>query len=314
MSNGGETNVLILILATAVTAGTPILYAALGELLAERSGVINLGVEGMMLIGAVCGFIAAVHFRNPWAGVVASMVAGGMVASIHAFLTITLRSNQVVSGLALTIFGTGLSGYLGKDYIGVPVPVPFSSKPLALLGDIPVIGPIFFNHDPLVYLTYLLVPALWLYIYRTRPGLHLRAIGENPSASDSLGVQVFLSRYLYVIAGGVLAGLGGAYLSLVYAPSWLENMTAGRGWIAVALVIFALWNPLRAMVGSYIFGGIDAIGFRLQVLGVLVPSFFLKMMPYIFTVLVLIIVIGRNRAARTGTPGALGIPFDREER
>ncbi|MFZ5648951.1 MAG: ABC transporter permease [Bacillota bacterium] len=314
MSEGGQTSVLILILATAVTAGTPILFAALGELLAERSGVINLGVEGMMLIGAVSGFIVAVQTSNPWAGVLASMLAGGMVAAIHAFLTVSLRANQVVSGLALTIFGAGLSGYLGKGYIGVPVPVPFTSKPLAVLSDIPVIGPIFFSHDPLVYITYLLVPALWIYIYRTRPGLHLRAVGENPSAADSLGVNVFLARYIYVIAGGMLAGLGGAYLSLVYAPSWLENMTAGRGWIAVALVIFAVWNPLRALVGSYIFGGIDAIGFRLQVLGVAVPSFFLKMLPYIFTILVLIIIIGRSKAARTGQPKALGIPFDREER
>jgi len=314
MTDTGQTNVIILILATAVTAGTPILYAALGELLAERSGVINLGVEGMMLIGAVCGFIAALAFENPWAGVFAAMLAGGGVSAIHAFLTVTLRADQVVSGLALTIFGAGLSGFLGKSYIGTPLPAPFSAKPLAVLGDIPVIGPIFFHHDPLVYVTYLLVPVLWVYIYKTRPGMHLRAVGENPAAADSLGVPVFLSRYLYVIAGGMLAGLGGAYLSLAYAPSWLENMTAGRGWIAVALVIFAIWNPLRAMAGAYIFGGIDALGFRLQVLGVMVPTFFLKMLPYIFTVLVLIIVIGRSKAARTGSPGALGMAFDREER
>ncbi|MFZ5633407.1 MAG: ABC transporter permease [Bacillota bacterium] len=314
MADNGQTSVLVLILATAVTAGTPILYAALGELLAERAGVINLGVEGMMLIGAVCGFIAALSFQSPWAGVVAAMLAGGLVAAIHAFLTVTMRSDQVVSGLALTIFGAGLSGFLGKGYVGTPLPAPFAARPLAVLGDIPVIGPIFFNHDPLVYITYLMVPAIWMFIYKTKPGLHLRAVGENPSAADSLGVNVFLSRYVYVIAGGMLAGVGGAYLSLAYAPSWLENMTAGRGWIAVALVIFAIWNPVRALVGAYIFGGIDALGFRLQVLGVMVPSFFLKMLPYIFTVLVLIIVIGRNRAARAGTPKALGLSFDREER
>ncbi|MFZ5644494.1 MAG: ABC transporter permease [Bacillota bacterium] len=314
MSDTGQANILVLILATAITAGTPILYAALGELLAERSGVMNLGVEGMMLIGAVSGFMTAVSFKDPWAGVIAAMLAGGAAALIHAVLTVTLRANQVVSGLALTIFGTGLSGYLGKNYIGIPLPVPFKSQPLGMLGDIPFIGPIFFNHDPLVYITYLLVPAMWLYIYKTRPGLHLRAIGENPSAADSLGVKVFLSRYLYVVAGGMLAGLGGAYLSLAYAPSWLENMTAGRGWIAVALVIFAIWNPLRALLGAYIFGGIDALGFRLQVLGVMFPPFFLQMMPYIFTVIVLIIVIGRKGAARTGSPKALGLAFDREER
>lgn len=314
MADGGQTSIYILILATAVTAGTPILYAALGELLAERAGVINLGVEGMMLIGAVCGFIAALTFKNPWAGVAAAMLAGGMVAAIHAFLAVTLRSDQVVSGLALTIFGTGLSGFLGKGYVGTPLPATFAAKPLAGLGDIPVIGPIFFHHDPLVYITYLLVPALWVFIYKTRPGLHLRAVGENPWAADSLGVSVSLSRYLYVIAGGMLAGLGGAYLSLAYAPSWLENMTAGRGWIAVALVIFAIWNPVRALVGAYIFGGIDALGFRLQVLGLMVPTFFLKMLPYIFTVLVLIIVIGRSGGTGTGSPQALGLPFDREKR
>jgi len=313
MADSGQ-SVLVLILATAVTAGTPILYAALGELLAERAGIINLGVEGMMLIGAVCGFIAALAFKNPWAGVLAAMLAGGLVASIHAFLTVTMRSDQVVSGLALTIFGTGLSGFLGKGYVGTPLPAPFVARPLGGLGDIPFIGPVFFNHDPLVYLSYLLVPALWLYIYKTRPGLHLRAVGENPAAADSLGVNVFLSRYVYVIAGGMLAGLGGAYLSLAYAPSWLENMTAGRGWIAVALVIFALWNPVRALAGAYIFGGIDALGFRLQVLGLAVPTFFLKMLPYVFTVLVLILVIGRRKANGTGSPRALGMAFDREER
>lgn len=314
MADTGQTNVLVLILATAVTAGTPILFAALGELLAERSGIINLGVEGMMLVGAVCGFMTAVVSKNPWAGVAAAMMAGGAVALIHAFLTITLRTNQVVSGLALTIFGTGLSGYLGKNFIGLPLPVPFVSKPLGVLGEIPFLGPVFFNHDQLVYLSYLLVPALWFFIYKTRPGMQLRAIGENPAAADSLGVKVFLCRYLYVVAGGMLAGVGGAYLSLAYAPSWLENMTAGRGWIAVALVIFAIWNPLRALVGAYIFGGIDALGLRLQVLGVMIPPFFLQMMPYIFTILVLVVVIGRNRSARAESPGALGIPFDREER
>ncbi|MFZ5597741.1 MAG: ABC transporter permease [Bacillota bacterium] len=314
MSDAGQTNVIILILATAVTAGTPILYAALGELLAERSGVMNLGVEGMMLIGAVCGFIAAISFKNPWAGVAAALLAGGAVSLIHAFLTVTLKTNQVVSGLALTIFGSGLSGYIGKNYIGIPLATPIVSKPLGILGDIPFLGPVFFNHDPLVYITYLLVPALWVLIYRTRAGMHLRAVGENPSAADSLGVKVSLSRYLYVVSGGMLAGLGGAYLSLAYAPSWLENMTAGRGWIAVALVIFAIWNPLRAMLGAYIFGGIDALGLRLQVLGVMIPPFFLQMMPYLFTILVLVVVIGRKGSSRLGSPGALGVPFDREER
>ncbi|MDP4126463.1 MAG: ABC transporter permease [Bacillota bacterium] len=304
---------LIPLLATAITAGTPILYAAIGELITERAGIINLGVEGIMLVGAVSGFMAAIATGSPWMGLLASMLAGGAVALIHAFLTITLRANQVVSGLSLTIFGTGLSGYLGKSYIGIPVAKPFDIMPLGPLAKIPIIGPIFFQHDILVYISYGLVIVLWYYMYRTRPGLNLRALGENPAAMDALGINVFLLRYIYVVVGGMFGGVGGAYLSLAYAPSWLENMTAGRGWIAVALVIFALWNPLRALLGSYLFGGIDALGFRLQVLNVQISPFFLKMLPYLFTVLVLVVVVARHKG-RLSTPGALGLPYDREER
>lgn len=304
---------LIPLLAAAVIAGTPILYAALGELITERAGIINLGVEGIMLVGAVSGFMAAVTTGNPWIGLLASMLAGGAVALIHAFLTITLRANQVVSGLALTIFGTGLSGYLGKAYIGIPVEKPFSVVPLGPLADIPFIGPVFFQHDALVYISYVLVVVIWYYMYHTRPGLNLRALGENPAAMDALGLNVFSLRYIYVVIGGALGGVGGAYLSLAYAPSWLENMTAGRGWIAVALVIFALWNPWRALMGAYLFGGIDALGFRLQVLGIQMSPFFLKMLPYVFTVLILVFVVARHKGRLT-TPGALGLSYDREER
>lgn len=305
---------IITILATAITAGTPILFAALGELLAERSGIINLGVEGMMLVGAVCGFIFAIKTGDPWLGVLAALIGGGLMALIHAFLTVTLQANQVVTGLALTIFGTGLSGFLGKPYIGIPVENAFKPMELGILSEIPFIGPIFFQQDQLVYLSYVIVPLLWFLIYRTRPGLNLRAVGENPASADSLGVSVYKVRYLYVTLGGMFAGLGGAYLSLAYAPTWLENMTAGRGWIAVALVIFATWNPLRAMIGSYIFGGIDAFGFRAQAMGIVIPSFFLKMLPYIFTILVLIVVTRKAMANRIGAPAALGLPYDREER
>ncbi|ABO50691.1 nucleoside ABC transporter membrane protein [Desulforamulus reducens MI-1] len=305
---------LITILATAITAGTPILYAALGEVMTERSGILNLGVEGMMLVGAVSGFAFAIKTNDPWLGVLAAMLGGGAMALIHAFLTVTLQANQVVSGLALTIFGTGLSGFIGKSYIGIPVVNSFKPVTLGFLSDIPFLGPIFFHHDYLVYVTYLLVPTLWFLIYRTRPGLNLRAVGENPASADSLGVSVYRIRYIYVIMGGMLAGIGGAYLSLAYAPTWLENMTAGRGWIAVALVIFATWNPLRAMFGSYIFGGIDALGFRAQAMGVMIPSFFLKMLPYFFTIFVLIMVTRKAMANRVGSPGALGLPYDREER
>ena len=308
-----DSTLIISIFAAAVTAGTPILYAALGELLTERAGILNLGVEGIMLIGAVSGFIIAVVTGNSWFGLAAAMLAGGAIALIHAVLTVTLRANQVVSGLALTLFGTGLSGYLGKSYIGIPVPNPFTIQQLGFLSDIPFLGPVLFRHDILVYASYGLVVFLWLFLYRTRPGLFLRALGENPAAADSLGSNVFALRYLYIVLGGMLCGVGGAYLSLAYAPSWLENMTAGRGWIAVALVIFALWNPWRALVGSYLFGGIDALGFHLQVSGVTVSPFFLNMLPYVFTILVLVFVMIRQHGRLTA-PGALGFPYDREER
>lgn len=309
----GNETILVSILAAAVTAGTPILYAALGELITERAGILNLGVEGVMLVGAVTGFIAAVATGNCWWGLLASMLAGGAVALIHAVLSITLRANQVVSGLALTLFGTGLSGFLGKSYIGMPVPDPFRAVPLGPLAKIPFIGPVFFQHDFLVYASYLLVPLMAFFIYRTRAGLVLRALGESPAAIDALGFKVFTLRYIYVVVGGMLCGIGGAYLSLAYAPSWLENMTAGRGWIAVALVIFALWNPWRALVGSYLFGGVDALGFNLQVLGVAMPVFFLSMMPYLFTILVLAMVMARQ-GGRLTAPGSLGLPYNREER
>ena len=305
-------SMFVSILSAAVSSGTPVLYAALGELICERSGVLNLGVEGMMLVGAVSGFLTAVRTGNLAAEVLAALVAGGLMGLIHAFMTITLKVNQVVSGLALTLFGTGLSGYLGKSMIGVPLPVTFSQAPIPGLSSIPLIGTILFKHDLLVYLTYVVVPVLWFYLYRTRPGLHLRSVGESPETADALGVNVFAIRYASVTAGGMLAGLGGAYLSLAYAPSWLENMTAGRGWIAVALVIFAVWDPFRAMLGAYLFGGIDALGFRIQVLGARIPSFFLKMMPYVFTIVVLIIVTATAARRSSRAPEALGLPYERE--
>lgn len=309
-----ETTIWVTVLTAAVTAGTPILYAALGELLCERSGNLNLGVEGMMLVGAMSGFSVGVSTGNPWLGLVVGMLGGGLLALVHAFLTISLRANQVVSGLALTLFGTGLSAYLGQAMVGIPFAHSFKNIPIPGLSQIPFLGPIFFNHDAMVYLSYLLVPFLWFYIYKTRWGLKLRAVGENPAAADAMGVHVFLVRYIHVIAGGMLAGAGGAYLSLAYSPAWLENMTAGRGWIAVALVIFALWDPFRALVGSYIFGGLDVLGFRMQAYGISVSPYFLRMLPYIFTVVVLVLVTIGYRKKRIGAPGALGIPYDREER
>jgi ABC-type uncharacterized transport system permease subunit len=309
-----STGFIIAVLATAVTAGTPIFYAALGELISERSGVLNLGVEGMMLVGAVTGFMAGSITQNHWIGLLAAMAAGGAMGFIHAFLCVSLRANQVVSGLALTIFGTGLSGYLGKSLVGTPLPDPFRVVDIPVLSNIPVIGPILFQHDILVLFSYILAPLCWFIVFRTRAGLNLRAVGDNPGAADSLGVNVFLIRYVSVIVGGILAGIGGAYISMAYVPTWMENMVAGRGWIAVALVIFATWNPLNALWGSYVFGGIDALGYRLQAIDVSMSPYFLKMLPYLFTVLVLILVTQRNMVYRIGAPKALSVPYDREER
>jgi ABC-type uncharacterized transport system permease subunit len=302
------------VLAAAIPAGTAILYACLGETLCERAGVLNLGVEGMMLMGALAGFAACYHSKNAWVGAIAALVVGGMMASIHAFLTITLRANQVVSGLALTLFGAGLSSYLGKDLAGKSAPDQFRDITIPLLGDIPRIGEIFFQQSALVYCSYLLAPFLWFYVYRTRQGLYMRAVGERPEAADAMGVSVAGIRYIYVILGGALAGLGGAAISLGTNPGWIENMTAGRGWIAVALVIFAGWNPLRAALGAYLFGGVEAGQFRLQTAGVDISTFFLSMLPYLFTILVLVLATRESARRRIGAPAALGRPYVREER
>ncbi len=307
-----EMDALIALTAAAVSAGTPLLYAALGEILCERSGVLNLGVEGMMLAGAVCGFLAAVATKSPAAGIAAAMLAGGALAAVHAFMTITLRVNQIISGLALALFGAGMSSYLGKHLIGVPLPVPPVPVSVPWLSEIPVIGQAFFRQDLLVYGSYILVPLTWYWIHRTRPGLHLRAVGENPDTADAMGVNVYRIRYAYILIGGMLAGLGGAYLSLFYAPCWIENMTAGRGWIALALVIFAVWSPLRALAGAWLFGGIEALGFRIQILGAAVSPFFLKMRPYLFTIVVLSLFTVYSRRKRIGAPAALGLPYERE--
>lgn len=304
---------LVDFLAASVQMGTPLLLAASGEMIAERSGVMNLGVEGMMLVGAVSGFLAAVVSGNLWLGMMAAMAAGGLMALLHAFVSITLRGNQVVSGLALTIFGTGLSSFLGKNYVGIPLTARLSRVDLPVLGDVPGIGPVLFQQDPLVYISLLMVIVLYLLLYKTSWGLSLRAVGEEPAAADAVGINVFRMRYLSTILGGALAGLGGAYLSLIFAPSWMENMTAGRGWIAVALVIFGMWNPFRVMVGAFLFGGVEALTFRLQTLGVTVSPFFLQMLPYLLTIVVLVLAVQR-KGQEAGPPTALGIPFDREER
>jgi simple sugar transport system permease protein len=266
----------------------------------------------MMLIGGVAGFAGASIFMNPWAGLLAALLAGALVGLLFGVLCIHLRADQIVSGLALATFGIGLSAFLGKTLLGRTLPTPFRTYPIPVLADIPIIGKAFFQHDALVYLSYLLVAFFWFWIYRTRPGLHLRTVGENPRAADTLGVNVTRTRYLYTMLGGALVAVGGAYLSIAYVPSWLENITAGRGWIALAVVIFSGWNPLVALGGAYLFGGVNALALYLQAFGSQIPSHFLGMAPYLMTIVVLILA---TRGRRGGAaPAALGVAYDSEER
>ena len=302
--------VTLAVLAAAVLAGTPVLFATLGEIYAERSGVLNLGVEGMMLVGALAGFVVTARSGNPWFGAVAAAAAGAGLGAIHAFLSVTLRANQVASGLALTIFGTGLLAFLGRGYVGVPG-TGFRAISLPLLGQLPVIGPVLFQQDALVYLSYLAVPAAWYTLYRTRWGLQIRAVGESPEAADAMGVDVARLRFACVVLGGSLAGLGGTFLSTAYTSMWIENMTAGRGWIAVALVIFATWDPLRAAFGAYLFGGVNALQLHLQATGTSLPTYLLLMAPYAFTIVVLVLASQGTARKRLGAPAALSIPYSR---
>lgn len=297
-----------------ITSSMAVLYATIGEIFAERSGILNLGVEGMMLIGALTAFATAHSLHSLWAGVLAAMLMAGLFSMIHGFFSITLRVNQVVSGLALTLFGIGLSDFLGRPLIG-KVSLKFEPSGLFPLDRIPVFGQILFSHHALVYPAYVLVPAAYFFLYRTRYGLQLRAIGENPSAADTVGINVSGLRYLYTFVGGALAGLGGAYLSLAYTPGWKEQMTGGQGWIAIALVIFAMWDPLKALAGALLFGFINAFQFYCQAAGLtVVPSYALRMLPYLFTIGVLVIITRWEAAKkRVGAPGALGIPFEREQ-
>lgn len=305
---------LIAICLAAIASGTSILLPALGEALTERSGVQNLGVEGMMLMGALFGYIVDIETENIVLAFVAAMMAALALALVHAFLSITLQANQIVSGLAVTLFGSGLTAFLGKPFVGAQAPVVLSRVPIPGLSQIPVLGQILFTQDPIVYGSFVLVPLLWYFIYRTRPGLNLRAIGESPATADAMGVGVASRRYLYTLIGGALAGAGGAYLSLGYTPTWVEGMTAGRGWIAVGLVVFGTWDPLRVMAGAYLFGFVDGFQLRAQGLGSTVPAFFLNMLPYLFTVVVVSLSSGERLQRRLGIPRALGLPYWREER
>lgn len=296
------------IILTVITAATPLLLAATGELVAERSGVLNLGVEGMMVMGAVGGFAAAITTGSPLAGIAAGMLCGVLVSLLFAVVTLTLVANQVASGLALTLFGLGLSGLIGEGYVGTPgLKLPALSIPG--LTDLPYVGRILFGQDVLVYLSFALVAAVSWFLFRTRAGLVLRAVGDNHVSAHALGYPVVRVRYLAVMFGGACAGLGGAYLSVVYTPLWVENMTAGRGWIALALVVFASWLPGRLVIGAYLFGGVTILQLHAQPLGLGVPAQFLSMLPYLATVVVLVLISGNRRTARFNTPACLGTPF-----
>ncbi len=308
---------VIQFLSAAVIAGTPLLFATIGEVFTQRSGHLNLGVEGMMLMGAVSGFSAGLSSQNPIVALLAAMLGGAAGALIYAILTVTLRAEQNVTGLALTIFGTGLSAFMGKELIGqiVPEAVKAFFKPISLpvLGQIPVIGPVFFRHDAFVYLGYLVAIIGGIYLFKTRLGLNLRSVGENPAAADAAGINITLYKYLHILIGGALCGLGGAYLSLVYVPAWQENITAGRGWIAVALVIFANWNPYKALLGAYVFGGLDILRFRVQSLNLPINDHFIAMLPYLVTIIVLVVASMRN-SKDNAAPKGLAVPYFREER
>jgi simple sugar transport system permease protein len=296
------------ILLTIITAATPLLIAALGELVAERSGVLNLGVEGMMAVGAVCGFAVALESGNPALGVLAAIVGGMIMAALFGIVTLIFVANQVATGLALTLFGLGLSGMLGSAYVGRPG-ARLTSLDLPVLSDLPVVGRLVFGLDPITYLGLALAIGVWLFLFRSRAGLVLRAVGDSHSSAHALGYRVIRVRFFAVLFGGACAGLAGGYLSLVYTPQWAQAMTAGRGWIALALVVFATWLPGRVVLGALLFGAVSILQLHAQALGVGIPSQFLSMLPYLTTILVLVI-ISRNRILlRVNTPACLGQPF-----
>jgi len=311
-------SVLLLTLVAAIASGTPLVFAAVGEILTERAGILNLGVEGMMLVGAVSGFWATLETGNLTLGLIAAVVSGALVSLVHAVPAISLRVNQIVAGLALAIFGRGLSTFIGRTgsppLVGQPPRSSFEPILDGGLADIPVIGPLVFGHDPLVYLSWVVVAVSSWYLFRTRPGLELRATGEDPAAADAAGVKVTRIRYIHTMIGGALAGLGGAYFSLALVPSWQDDITAGAGWIAIGLVIFASWRPWRAMFAAYLFGGVTRLNFTLQAYEVEVPSQILAMLPFLLTIVVLILITSGRRARFLGAPAALGNPYSREER
>ena len=297
-----------LLIAALMVASVPILLAAIGELVVERAGVLNLGVEGMMIMGAICGFITAVETGSPTLGFIGGAAGGAALSLLFALLTQVMQANQVASGLALTLFGLGLSSLLGQGYVGIKPPLT-GAVPFGPLTDIPFFGKVLFSHDPFVYLSVLIVAAVWAFLKYSRGGLILRAVGESHDAAHALGYKVQRIRLLAILFGGAMAGLGGAYLSLVRVPQWVDGITAGAGWIALAIVVFASWKPWRALLGAWLFGGITQLQLNLQAAQVKIPVEYLQMSPYLATILVLVIMSsGRGRAA-LNAPACLGQNF-----
>ena len=297
-----------LLIGATLSAGTVLAIAALGLLINEKAGIVNLGAEGMMLCAAIAGFATVVHTGNTWLGFAAGMAAGAVLAAIFGVLVIWLNTNQYATGLALSLFGGGFSAFAGTGYVQARLPEQ-SQWAIPVLGDVPFVGPALFRHHPMVYFAMMLTLALIWFLYRTRTGLVLRSVGESPESAHALGYPVRRIRLAAVVAGGALCGLAGAYISTVYTPLWVEGMVAGKGWIALALTTFATWRPARVLLGAYLFGGVTMLQFHLQGAGVNVPSQFLTMMPYVATVVVLAL-ISRNPAwIRVNMPSSIGKPF-----
>lgn len=323
VTHGVNRNLFIVILTSAIFYGTPLLLAALGEMLTERSGVLNLGVEGMMIMGAVAAAWTALHAGGPgWLVVVqaclAAMVVGGLIGGLHAVLVLTFRVEQIVSGLAITILAgaAGLSSYLANvlDLSSGPVPHTLHRLHWGSSATWPIVGPLLLDQNALTYLSWILVGVLWWYLFRTRRGLHLRAVGESPATADAMGINVTRTRYLHTMAGGMFAGLGGAFFPLAIIPLWSDGITGGDGWIALALVIFGFWRPDLILVGAYLFGAFSSLGLTLQARGVDVSTQLLNSLPYLMTIVVLALVSTGWARRRLGAPGALGTPYEREAR
>ena len=298
----------VALFASLMVAATPILLAAIGELIVEKSGVLNLGVEGMMIVGAVCGFIIAVETESAWLGLVGAIVGGALVSAVFAILTQVLLANQVASGLALTLFGLGISAMIGNGYTGIKPP-SFEPIDIPFLSDLSFIGPAVLSHDPVVYIGLGLVCFVWYFLNKTKKGLILRAIGENHDAAHALGYKVIMVRISAIVFGGMCAGLGGAYISLVRVPQWTEGMTAGAGWIALAIVVFASWKPYRLLLGAYLFGGVTIMQLNLQALGVEIGIAYLSMAPYLVTIIVLVMISSNHLRSSANAPGSLGRIF-----